>query len=150
MIKIYIFADSYKHFEQAINEYEKRLWKSVSIIKLKPSKRADSKEIIRQETENIIKKLEKEKWYKIVLSPWVKDLDTSQFSKLITDKKVEFSWIVFIIWWAFWFNYDVLEKRIDLKLGLWKYTMPHSLALLVLLEQIYRAEMINKNTSYHK
>jgi 23S rRNA pseudoU1915 N3-methylase RlmH len=29
-------------------------------------------------------------------------------------------------------------------------TMPHSLALLVILEQIYRLEMIKKGTSYDK
>jgi len=28
-------------------------------------------------------------------------------------------------------------------------TLPHSLAFLVLLEQIYRVEQIEKNTGYH-
>jgi 23S rRNA pseudoU1915 N3-methylase RlmH len=33
---------------------------------------------------------------------------------------------------------------------LWKMTMPHSLAFLVILEQIYRIEMIKKWTNYDK
>jgi hypothetical protein len=39
MIKIYIFADSYKHFEEPIKEYIKRLGKSVELVKLKPIKK---------------------------------------------------------------------------------------------------------------
>jgi hypothetical protein len=39
MIKIYIFADSHKHFSDAIAEYKKRLRKQIEIIELKPVKK---------------------------------------------------------------------------------------------------------------
>jgi hypothetical protein len=39
MIKIYIFADSHKHFSEAISEYKKRLGKQVEVIELKPVKK---------------------------------------------------------------------------------------------------------------
>jgi 23S rRNA pseudoU1915 N3-methylase RlmH len=60
MIKIYIFADSYKHFESGIKEYEKRLGKTLEIVKLKPSKNSNSSLVIKEETALIIKKFEKE------------------------------------------------------------------------------------------
>lgn len=39
MIKIYIFADSHKHFSSAISEYIKRLGKNIEVIELKPIKK---------------------------------------------------------------------------------------------------------------
>lgn len=150
MIKIYIFADSYKHFEEAIVEYVKRLWKKCEIVKMRPTKKWTDSQIIESETFEIITKLEKEKWYKIVLSPRWKSLNTSKFYDLVEQKKHSFSDIVFCIGWALWFDYDKLKSSIDFELNLWEMTMPHSLALLVILEQIYRLEMIKKGTAYDK
>lgn len=150
MYKIYIFADSYKHFEEAINEYEKRLWKYIFLNKLKPSKKSEEPLIIKDETENIIKKLEKENWYKIVLKPTWKNYKTQEFYNFINKKKQTNSSFIFIIWWALWLDYKLLKPYVDLELWLWDFTMPHSLALVILLEQIYRIEMIKKWTNYHK
>jgi len=69
MIKIYIFADSYKHFEIPIKEYEKRLGKSVLVVKLKPSKNTNENLVIKEETSIIKDKLVNEKGFKIVLNP---------------------------------------------------------------------------------
>lgn len=150
MIKIYIIADSYKHFQIAIKEYEKRLWKSIELIKLKPVKNWTNNQIIEKETDLLIKKIEKENSFKIVLNPKWKNLDTKEFSRLI-ESKLQSTWnISFIIGWAFWFSYEKLKPYINYELNLWSMTMPHSLALLVLLEQVYRVGMIKKWTSYHK
>jgi 23S rRNA (pseudouridine1915-N3)-methyltransferase len=43
-----------------------------------------------------------------------------------------------------------LKKQADLMLSLSKMTFPHELARLILLEQIYRAFMINENKTYHR
>lgn len=150
MIKIYIFADSYKHFEIPIKEYEKRLGKNLKLVKLKPSKNSNHNLVIKEETKNIIDKLKSENWYKIVLSPKWKNYSTEDFVKIINDKKMTFSDIIFVIGWAYGFDYDKLRDSVDLELNLWQMTMPHSLALLVLLEQVYRIWMIEKGTSYHK
>ena len=61
MYRIILFSDSYKHFELAIKEYEKRLGKDIEIIKLKPSKRKTEFEIIDEETSILKEKLEKMK-----------------------------------------------------------------------------------------
>lgn len=150
MIKIYIFSDSYKHFEPSIKEYEKRLNKSICLIKLKPSKNQNHELVIKEETEIIKQKLSLEKWYKIVLNPIWKIFTTSNFFDLLESKKMTYSDIIFVIWWAFWFDYEQLNWFIDLNLSLSWFTMPHSLALLVILEQIYRLELIKKWTNYDK
>ena len=150
MYKIIITSDSNKHFESAIKEYEKRLGKTFEITKLKPVKNGSDKQIIEKETDNLIKILEKQKWFKIVLNPVWKNLDTKELYNLIEEKKQNFSEFIFIIGWALWIDYIWLKSYINFELNLWKMTMPHSLALLVISEQIYRLEMMKKGTSYNK
>ena len=150
MYKIIITSDSNKHFETAIKEYEKRLSRNLEIIKLKPVKNGSQKQIIEKETENLIKILEKQKWFKIVLNPIWKSFNTNKFFSFVEEKKQNFSNIIFIVWWALWIDYLKLKEYIDFELNLWEMTMPHSLALLVLIEQIYRIEMIKKWTHYDK
>ena len=38
MIKIISFVDSFKHYAEPIKEFQKRIWKEVELIKLKPIK----------------------------------------------------------------------------------------------------------------
>ena len=69
MIKIYIFADSHKHFSDAVFEYKKRLSKQIEIIELKPIKKWTPEQIILAESMLLDERLQKEHAYKIVLSP---------------------------------------------------------------------------------
>ncbi len=150
MIKIYIFADSYKIYERAISEYEKRLGKDLKIEKLKPFKNSNSTLVIEKETEILKNFLEKAKWYKIILSPEWKKFDTQNFYEFIENKRQNFWDINFFIWWANWLDYKKLKVFSNSELSLSDFTLPHSLALLVLIEQIYRLSMIKKGTSYDK
>ena len=68
MIKIYIIADSFKHFQSAIDEYTKRLGKKLEIIKIKPSKNGAPSQIIEKDTQNIKKYLDKSDSFNILLS----------------------------------------------------------------------------------
>jgi 23S rRNA pseudoU1915 N3-methylase RlmH len=61
MIKIISLCDSFKHFNEPIKEFQKRLAKQVEFIKLKPSKRKNSSEMIREESKELLKVLKKEK-----------------------------------------------------------------------------------------
>lgn len=150
MIKILTLVDSFKHFEAAIKEYEKRLWKECEIIKLKPEKNGSDEQIISKETDILIQKLEKDNWIKIVLNPKWKNYSTEEFYDFIEEKKQIHKNIIFIIWWALGIDYNKLKSHIDMEINLGKMVLPHSLAILVLIEQIYRVGMIKKGTSYHK
>jgi 23S rRNA (pseudouridine1915-N3)-methyltransferase len=58
--------------------------------------------------------------------------------------------LVFIIGGSYGVDIDVLKVwRQILLLRLSHFVMPHGLALLVLIEQIYRAREIEKGSGYH-
>jgi len=149
MIKIISFVDSFKHYDEPIKEFQKRLWKSIDFIKLKPSKRKESREIISEESKELVKVLQKTKWYKILLYIDSKQLDTIKFSELIEKKQAEFADIVFIIWWAYGVDYDMIKDNIDFKISLSPMTFPHAQAIMILFEQIYRVQCIKKWVGYH-
>jgi len=150
MIKIYVFADSHKHFSEAIAEYKKRLGKQVEIIDLKPIKKWTPQQIIQAESKILQEKLAKESGYKIILSPNGKNIPTEEFGSIIETQKNSWNKIIFAIWWANGLDYSLLRNSINLELSLWKMILPHSLAFTVLLEQIYRCSEIERGSGYHK
>ena len=150
MIKIFIFADSHKHFLEAISEYQKRLGKTLELRELKPVKKWTREQIIEAETEILREKLLAEKGYKIILSPNGKNLSTEQFWEMLETQKNAGQKIIFGIGWANGLNYEKLKGICDFEFSLGKMIVPHSLALTILLEQIYRCSEIEKGTGYHK
>lgn len=148
MIKVISFADSFKHFEKPIKEYEKRLTKRIDFKKLKPSK-WEPNVIIKKESEELKKVLEKEKGYKVLLFIDSKEMSTPQMAKMIEEKEMQFWNVVFIIWGAYWVDFDIIKDQIDLKMSLSPMTFPHIMATLILLEQLYRCFEIRKWSWYH-
>lgn len=150
-IKIICISDSDKHFLTAINEYCKRLGKDIEIITLKPEKNWSHEQIIQKETEKIIVSLQKTISEKtpshhiILLAKEGRSLSTTQFTHLI-EKKYN---AVFIIGWPYGVDMWALKHYIDDYIAFGTMTMPHGLAKLVLLEQIYRAKMIQEWRTYH-
>lgn len=57
--------------------------------------------------------------------------------------------LVILIGGSWGLDKNVLKKA-NLVLSLGKITLPHSLARIILLEQLYRAQMINSGRKYHK
>ncbi len=149
MIKILTICDSFKHFEEPVKEYKKRLWKKVEIIKLKPSKKDTIDEIIKEETKAIIDKLSNISAFKIVLSIEWKAFSTTEFMNFL-EYKFQNNWeIVFVIWWPYGLNYAELKKHIDFEISFSPMTFPHIEALVILLEQLYRIDTIKMKKSYH-
>lgn len=150
MIKLYIFADSHKHFSDAVSEYKKRLWKQVEIIELKPIKKGTPEQIILAESQILEQRLAKDKGYKIILSPTWKNISTHEFLNIIETQKNSGNKIIIAIWGANGLDYSLLKKSIDFELSLGQMILPHSLAFTVLLEQIYRCSEIERGSGYHK
>ena len=91
MFVILSISDSDKHRERVVEEYTKRLGKSVKIENIKPSRKGNNQQMIQADTENIIDRLEKFSEYKkILLSKEGKQLDTLALHKFLTDKNCVF------------------------------------------------------------
>lgn len=145
MFTILSISDSDKHRQSVVDEYSKRLWKSVKILNLKPSKNGSVQQIIAADTQNIITHLSKfSDTQKILLSKEGKQLDTMQFVSLLKNKDA-----VFIIGWPYGLDEPALEKYIDNKISFGAITLPHGLAKVTLLEQLYRVGTIEQGKSYH-
>ena len=150
MIKVYIFADSHKHFSDAVSEYKKRLWKQIEIIELKPIKKWTPEQIILAESKILEERLAKEHAYKIVLSPTWKNISTEKFRDIIESQKNSWKKIVIAIGGANGLDYSLLKHSINFELSLGEMILPHSLAFTILLEQIYRCSEIERWSGYHK
>lgn len=86
----------------------------------------------------------------VCLDEHAKALDSATFSKAI-EKWSEFGArpITFLIGGS-WGLAERVKQRADISLSLSPLTMPHALARIVLLEQLYRALTILKGKEYHK
>ena len=145
MFTILSISDSDKHRQSVVDEYTKRLWKSVKILNLKPSKNGSVQQIIAADTQNIITHLNKfSDTQKILLSKEGKSLDTMQLATLVRNKDS-----VFVIWWPYGLDEPALAKYIDSKISFGAITLPHGLAKVTLLEQLYRIWTIEQGKSYH-
>jgi 23S rRNA (pseudouridine1915-N3)-methyltransferase len=145
-IKLICISDSDKHFASAVEEYCKRLWKDVEIFSLKPERNGSRDQIIAKETEKIIEKLSTIKdSYTILLAKEGKQISTESLVDLVAKHNS----LVFVIWWPYGIDHPTLEKHIHQKIAFGEMTMPHWLAKLVILEQVYRVKMIGEGREYH-
>lgn len=147
MCTILSISDSDKHRNTAIQEYQKRLGKMIVIENIKPAKNWTREQIIQKDTENIIQILNKkyQQHYKILMSKDGKLTTTEELEKTIHKP----NHVIFIIGWPYGLNENQLDSIINEKIWLWKITLPHWLAKLTLIEQIYRSETIRSGKSYH-
>ena len=145
MFTILSISDSDKHRQPVVEEYTKRLWKSVKILNIKPSRNGTVQQIISADTQNIITHLNKfSDAQKILLSKEWKSLDTMQLATLVQNKDT-----VFIIWWPYGLDESLLSKHLNFQISFGTITLPHGLAKVTLLEQLYRIGTIEQGKSYH-
>lgn len=140
-----------QYFIDGIEEYRKRLTKYTNIeliTVMDETNELDSKTVKRKEAERIISKIPSNS-YTIVLDLKGKELDSIEFAKKMDEIKNTNSTINFIIGGSLGLDDSVINKA-DYRLCFSKFTFPHKLMKLILLEQIYRSFKINNNESYHK
>jgi len=90
-------------------------------------------------------KVFKETSYKVALTPEGRSLDTFGFAEILKDKAE----IVFFIGGAYGLEQGFLHEC-DLCVSLSSLTFSHSIARIVLSEQIYRGFCLLNNHPYHK
>lgn len=140
-----------QYFIDAIEEYKKRISKysNIELITvMDESNDLDSKTILKKEGERILSKIPSNS-YTIALDLKGKELDSIGLAKKIDEITQVSSTINFIIGGSIGLDSSVIDKA-DYRLCFSKFTFPHKLMKLILLEQIYRSFKINNNESYHK
>ena len=146
MIKIICFGKLKENYLiNAVNDYFERINKyhKISILELK-----DSDNIFDEEKE-LLKIIQNDKSYKILLDINGEEVTSTKLSTLINDKLTYFSSITFIIGSSNGVSENI-KNLMNQKISFGKITMPHGLFRAVLLEQIYRSFKILNNESYHK
>lgn len=138
------------YFQEAINEYLKRLTKftKIEIIEVPDVDFPEITKILEKERDNIFKYIE-DKDFKITLEITGKELNSVELSQKIDSIFLTNSNITFIIGGSYGLHDDI-KKMSNLPLSFSKMTFPHQLFRIILLEQLYRAFKIKNNESYHK
>ncbi|HEM3578006.1 TPA: 23S rRNA (pseudouridine(1915)-N(3))-methyltransferase RlmH [Streptococcus suis] len=146
-----------KYLKDGIAEYSKRLGRftKLELIELADEKtpdkasQAENEQILKKEAERIIAKIG-DRDYVIALVIEGKQFPSEEFSKKLSDIAVSgYSDITFIIGGSLGLDPQV-KKRANLLMSFGQLTLPHQLMKLVLIEQIYRAFMIQQGSPYHK
>jgi 23S rRNA (pseudouridine1915-N3)-methyltransferase len=144
-------ADSWHHFEKPIKEYEKRLEKELEIILLKPSK-LDNVTVCRErDTQAMIMALKKYTDAYIVLCDIAGKSfgSTEQFAEWINTRIQKHKSIIFIVGGSYGLDAELLQSSINDSLLLTSWTLPHALASLIMLEQLYRVTNLLAWGKYH-
>ena len=145
-----------KYFVDASKEYEKRLggfctYRDVTIKESRLDQSptdAQIKSALATEAERILAAIPK-KSVVFALCIEGKQSSSTELSSLIQTAKSRANDICFLIGSSYGLD-EQLKSRCDYRISMSKMTFPHQLAKVMLLEQLYRAEMINANRSYHK
>lgn len=138
-----------KFYREALEEYKTRLSKytKLEIIEL-PDYNYDIKKTIKEESDNIIKILNKSD-YNILLDVKGQEMDSVTLSQKIENTLISHSNINFIIGGSYGVS-DELKEICNMRLSFSKLTFPHQLFRIILLEQIYRSFKIINHEEYHK
>ncbi|WP_302977810.1 23S rRNA (pseudouridine(1915)-N(3))-methyltransferase RlmH [uncultured Streptococcus sp.] len=146
-----------KYLKDGISEYVKRLGRFTKFesIELPDEKTPDNaresenKLILEKEGRLILSKVG-DRDYVIALAIEGKQFPSEQFAKEIEQATLKgHSEITFIIGGSLGLSLEV-KKRANQLMSFGLLTFPHQLMRLVLVEQIYRAFMIQQGSPYHK
>ena len=145
-----------KPFAEAAREYEKRLsrYDKVEVIELPDEKEpahlspAAIAQVMDKEGRNILGRVRREDAV-VALCVDGQAQTSEQLADTLSRLRMDGRRIVFIIGGSLGLSPEVVA-RADIRLSLSSMTMPHQLARVVLLEQIYRAFKIISGERYHK
>lgn len=146
-----------KYWRDAIVEYSKRLsrYMKLELIELADEKapesmsEAQAQAVKEKEGQRILKNV-RDDAFVVALAVEGKQLSSEELAEFMEKKGVGgVSHMVFIIGGSLGLSSAVM-RRADFALSFSKMTFPHQMMRVVLLEQIYRSERIQRNEPYHK
>ena len=137
-----------KFWIDAVSEYGKRLSRfcKLKILELPQQEKFDKQKCLEGEGDEILRAV---RGYKILLDIEGQQFTSNELAKKIEKVSLSNSEITFIIGGSYGVG-EKVKEQVDFRLSLGKITLPHNLARVVLVEQIYRAFMITSGSTYHK
>jgi len=132
-----------KYLCDGVNDYIKRIGKyhKINLIEVNDSN-------INDEGSEILKYIDN-KDFVMCLDIIGNSLTSEEFAQKIDKTFISYPVITFIIGGSNGIRNDIKEKC-NFRLSFSKFTFPHGLFRIILLEQIYRSFKILNNESYHK
>lgn len=146
-----------KYFKDGIAEYQKRLSKycNLEIIEVADEKTPENAsesemERIKEKEAQRLQKYIKKEAYVITLEIEGNMISSEQLAEKINNSGISGnSHIIFIIGGSIGLHHNII-KQSDYKLSFSKFTFPHQMMRMILLEQIYRSYRIIMKEPYHK
>jgi 23S rRNA (pseudouridine1915-N3)-methyltransferase len=120
-------------FSDDVEHYEKLLRRQARV------------EIVEVREDEALERRIPERAYVVLLDAGGRELSSEAFSAFLEERRQAGLDVVFVLGGPFGTDLE----RADLRLSLGPMTLPHQLARVVLLEQLYRAHKILKNEPYH-
>lgn len=146
-----------KYLKEGIAEYQKRLstMLPVEIIELADEKipeRASQKEmeqVKNREGERILARVGSGDKL-VILAIKGKLMSSEELADLVKTSEIYGAKNLVLVIGGSLGLADSVYERSDVQISFGRMTLPHQLMRLVLIEQIYRAQMINRGSTYHK
>ncbi len=138
-------------FNDAIKEYKKRIsaFSEIEIVEVKEVNTNDITKNIYEEGKNILEQVKKDDFL-ITLEIKGKELSSEELASFISNHYTYDNRILsFVIGGSNGLSDEVINKS-NMHLSFSKFTYPHQLMRVILLEQIYRSFTIINNKTYHK
>ncbi len=136
------------NIENLVSDYSKRIFGSFTEIEIKLNKHFSSTEKQKDFEAELIQKKIPDSSFIVAMDENGDSFSSERFSDFLYQNQI-YQNIVFLIGGANGLSKKILSLA-NKKISLSKMTMPHKIAKLVLVEQIYRAQQINQNHPYHK
>lgn len=121
---------------------------SIDVIEVSASKQKDPVKQKEEESAAILSRLEKLHGQVWVLDETGKSMTSPDFSVALEKLEDRGESIIFVLGGAYGMSDAVLQKA-HTALRLSDMVLPHELCRVVFLEQLYRAQQIQKGTGYH-
>jgi len=141
-----------KYWLLAEKEYLKRLsaWFKIEIIEIKEesfAEKDDKEKIKTKEADKILAKIP-DNSFVVALDENGAEFTSELFADKFKTWQEQGQNIIFILGGPLGLHSSILQKA-NFKLALSKLTFTHQMVRVFLLEQLYRAQMINQNRKYH-
>lgn len=147
-ISIIAIGKTTKELENIESHYLKQIKTNISFNILSPLSHLPVQEQIIKESASLLKHTAPGQFI-IVLDSHGSELTSEEFARKLSQVSTSYKSISFIIGGSHGLSKEVKQSA-NLILSLSKLTLPHQLAKIILLEQLYRAGTIYAGSNYHK